>query len=268
MDDLLVPAILAAFVPALLWLFFFWSRDRYEREPTRAVLIFFAMGGAVAVPIAIIVGIFIVPFVDGLGISETGIIGLFILMFLLAGLPEETIKGFLAAFQAKREVEVDEPADPMIYFTSLGLGFGAVETVLYIIGTYAEVLPSGGQAAAFEAAFLFTAPLRALTVTMGHGLWTGITGYCYAARRYSFGRRSGLLVGILIAATFHAAYNAAVTIDLFLGIVVLVVTAGVYGMMLRSALTLSPHAAVLNPPVPVPATGAPPGGPPGEPPTA
>ena len=135
----------------------------------------------------------------------------------------------------------------MIYFTSLGLGFGAVETVLYIVGTYAEVLPSGGEAVAFQEAFLFTAPLRALTVTMGHGLWTGIIGYCYSARRFGFGRRSGLLIRILIAAAFHAAYNTAVSTDIFLGVVVLFVTAGVYAVMLRSALALSPHAAVLNP---------------------
>ena len=38
MEDPWLPAILAAFVPALLWLLFFWSRDRYEREPTRAGL--------------------------------------------------------------------------------------------------------------------------------------------------------------------------------------------------------------------------------------
>ena len=52
MEDPWLPAILAAFIPALLWLAFFWTRDRYEREPTRAVLIFFAMGGLLAVPLA------------------------------------------------------------------------------------------------------------------------------------------------------------------------------------------------------------------------
>lgn len=261
MDDLLIPAILAAFVPALLWLVFFYRRDRYEREPTRAILVFFAMGALLAVPLAIIVGIFVVPFVDGLGIADQGFIGAFILMFLLAGLPEEAIKGGLAAFRARRERDVDEPADPMIYFTSLGLGFGALETVLYIAGTYAEVFPTG-QGAAFEAAFLVTAPLRALTVTMGHGLWTGIIGYFYSERRFGFGGRRGLMVGILVAAVFHAAYNAAVGIDLFLGIVVLFVTAGVYGVMLRSALARSPHAAVLNrePPVAPPPPASPPSG--------
>ncbi len=246
MDEPWLTAILAAFVPALLWLLFFWTRDRYEREPTKAVLIFFAMGALLAVPLAIVVGIFILPLLDGLGVTESGLVGTFIVMFLIAGLPEEAIKGGLAAFRARREPDVDEPADPMIYFTSLGLGFGALETVLYILGAYGEFLPIS-EGAAFEAAFLLTAPLRALTVTMGHGLWTGIAGYCYSARRFGFGRRSGLLVGILIAAVLHAAYNTAVGFDLIAGIVVLLATAGVYALMLRSALARSPHALVLPP---------------------
>lgn len=248
MDDPWLPAVLAAFIPALLWLLFFYTRDRYEREPTRAVLIFFVIGAVLAVPLAILVGIVILPVVVvGLGVSESDLVGLAISMFLLAGLPEEAIKGGLAAFRARREPDVDEPADPMIYFTSLGLGFGALETVLYITGAYFEYLPAGGGAA-FDAAFLFTAPLRAFTVTMGHGLWTGIAGYFYGAHRFGTGRRGGLLGGILVAALLHAAYNTAVSIDLVAGIVVLVVTAGIYSAMLRSALARSPHRVVLPPP--------------------
>jgi RsiW-degrading membrane proteinase PrsW (M82 family) len=241
----------------LLWLLFFYSRDRYEREPTRAVLIFFVMGSVLAVPLAILVGIVILPLVGGLGVSDADLFGLFIIMFLLAGLPEEAIKGGLSAFRARRERDVDEPADPLIYFTSLGLGFGALETVLYITGSFFEFLPVSGDAA-FEAAFLTTAPIRALTVTMGHGLWTGITGYFWARRRFGIGGAGGLLIGILVAAVLHAAYNALVSTDLFLGVAALLVTAGIYAGMLRSALARSPHAVVLT----RPAAGPPPADPP------
>jgi RsiW-degrading membrane proteinase PrsW (M82 family) len=257
MDDPWLPAVLAAFVPALLWLLFFYSRDRYEREPTRAVLIFFVMGAVLAVPLAIVVGIAILPFVDELGLSDADVTGLFLLMFLVAGLPEEAIKGGLAAFRARRERDVDEPADPMIYFTSLGLGFGALETVFYITGAYFDALPVSDNAA-FEAAFLTTAPLRALTVTMGHGLWTGITGYFWARRRFATGGAGGLLIGVLVAAVLHAAYNTAVSIDLVGGILVLAITAGIYAAMLRSALARSPHAVVLTRPTTAPPPTEPP----------
>jgi RsiW-degrading membrane proteinase PrsW (M82 family) len=264
MDEPWLPAVLAAFIPALLWLLFFYSRDRYEREPTRAILIFFAMGAILAVPLAILISFVTVPLVEGLGLSEATLIGSFLVMFLLAGLPEETIKGGLAAFRARREKDVDEPVDTMVYFTSLGLGFGALETVLYIVGTYFEVLPEGSSPAV-EAAFFITAPIRALTVTMGHGLWTGITGYFWGGRFMGYDRSRTLVGGILIAAVLHATYNTLVSVDLLLGVGVLIVTAIIYGVLFRSALARSPFRPVLNPP-PAPPAGTPPSA--GAPPTA
>ena len=77
-----------------------------------------------------------------------------------------------------------------------------------------------------------TAPVRAIAVTRGHGLWTGIAGYFSAEHRFGFGRRSGLLPGILVAAVFRAAYNSAVGASLLFGIGVLVVTAGFWGRLL------------------------------------
>jgi RsiW-degrading membrane proteinase PrsW (M82 family) len=260
MDEPWLPAVVAAFIPALLWLGFFYSRDRYEREPTRAILTFFAMGAVLAVPLAILLSFVTVPLVvDGLGISEDTLIGLFLSMFLLAGLPEETIKAGLSAFRAKRERDVDEPVDTMVYFTSLGLGFGALETVLYIVGTYYDVLP-GGSGLAFEAAFFVTAPIRALTVTMGHGLWTGISGYFWGGRTLGYDRSRTLVGGILLAAVLHATYNTLVSLDLLMGIGVLVGTAFIYAFLFRSALARSPFAPVFHPPAEPPTAGPPPAG--------
>jgi RsiW-degrading membrane proteinase PrsW (M82 family) len=256
MDEPWLPAVLAAFVPALLWLLFFYSRDRYEREPTRAILIFFVMGAVLAVPMAILLSFVTVPLVLGLGLSEATLWGSFAVMFLLAGLPEETIKGGLSAFRAKRERDVDEPVDTMVYFTSLGLGFGALETVLYIVGTYYEFLPQSSTAA-IEAAFFMTAPIRALTVTMGHGLWTGIVGYFWGGRHMGYARSRTLVGGILLAAVLHATYNTLVSLDLVLGIGVLVVTATIYTVLFRWALARSPFRPVLNAAPPPPTAAAP-----------
>jgi RsiW-degrading membrane proteinase PrsW (M82 family) len=225
---------------------------------------------------ALLLSFVTVPLVLGLGLSEATLWGSFAVMFLLAGLPEETIKGGLSAFRAKRERDVDEPVDTMVYFTSLGLGFGALETVLYIVGTYYEFLPQSSSAA-IEAAFFMTAPIRALTVTMGHGLWTGIVGYFWGGRRMGYDRRRTLVGGILLAAILHATYNTMVSMDLAVGIGVLVVTAIIYTVLFRSALARSPFRPVLNPAAPAPAAAPvvptpeapPPASPPAEgPPTA
>jgi RsiW-degrading membrane proteinase PrsW (M82 family) len=211
---------------------------------------------------AILLSFVTVPLITGLGITEDTTVGLFLSMFLLAGLPEETIKAGLAAFRARRERDVDEPVDTMIYFTSLGLGFGAAETALYIVGTYVEFLPMGSGAAT-EAAFFMTAPIRALTVTMGHGLFTGIVGYFWGGRFLGYARSRTMVGGILLAAVLHATYNTAVTYDLFLGIGVLVLTAGFF----RSALAQSPFRPTLKPPT-APPPAAPSVSPPPSPPTA
>ena len=126
--DPLIFAILAAFIPAFGWLVYFYRKDKLNPEPTRVVIAFFIWGGAFAVPAALLLATLTESTVDSLNIDTTAFIGVFLLFFLVAGLPEETIKGLLAAFRARKEPNVDEPADPMLYFTSLGLGFGAVET--------------------------------------------------------------------------------------------------------------------------------------------
>ena len=202
--DPLIFAILAAFIPAFGWLVYFYRKDRLNPEPHRVVMGFFIWGGAFAVPAALLLAVLTGSTVESLNIDETAFIGVFVFFFLVAGLPEETIKGLLAAFRARKEPNVDEPADPMLYFTSLGLGFGAVETTMYLL--------------AFSDQFAEVAVMRALTATVGHGLWTGIIGYFYGAKRFGMNRYMGLISGILIAATMHGLYDAVVGYDLFLGI--------------------------------------------------
>lgn len=246
--DIWLVAALAAFIPAVLWLVFFYRRDKFEREPTRAVLKFFLLGSVVAVPATLLlVGLVVMPILDGLSLQTGDLIGLFVLMLLVAGLPEETIKGGIAGRWARREADVDEPVDGMVYFTSLGLGFGALETVLYIVGTYFEMLPAGGEVAAFDFAVFGVGALRALTATVGHGLWTGIIGFFYARRRFS-GGGWGLLSGIVVAAVVHSAYNAAASYDFVLAVGVLIATAVGYFALFNSALRRSPHAGVLGRP--------------------
>jgi len=92
-----VLAILAAFVPAVLWLWFFYSRDRYEREP-KALIIKLFFWGLLAGPWAaglndLLRGI-LGPSIEGAG--EAGAIplavSLLVLMVGLAALNEETMK--------------------------------------------------------------------------------------------------------------------------------------------------------------------------------
>ena len=247
MDPLLL-ALVAAFAPAVAWLFFFYSRDTHEREPLHSVLLFFGLGAVMAVPLGLIlIPLVVVPVIQFLDIGTADLIGVFIVFFLLAGLPEEAIKAGVAVFRARRDAELDEPVDGMIYFTSVGLGFGALETALYILGAYAQLLPEVGEGTAFGLALGSTAIPRAISATVAHGLWSGIVGYYYSRHVGRGPRTSWVIPGVGIAAVAHALYNT-FTIEAFVvSLGVLVGTAVLYGTLLRRALEDSPHRRSLTP---------------------
>jgi hypothetical protein len=54
---------------------------------------------------------------------------------LFAALPEETIKISVLAVIALRARDFDEPMDGVVYGTAVGLGFAALENLLYVVGS-------------------------------------------------------------------------------------------------------------------------------------
>lgn len=235
-------AIIVAFLPAVAWLAFFYLRDRYEREPIRSVLVFFGLGAVLALPLGIVlIPLVVVPLVDAIGVVTGDVIGLFVVFLLVAGLPEEAIKAGVARWRAGSEPDLDEPSDAMVYFTSVGLGFGALETVLFVANSYLGILPTGDVALA-EATFFQVAVLRALTATVAHGLWSGIVGYYFARSRFQ-GAGSWFLPGVAVAGIVHAIYNTASSVNLLLAAGILLVTGVAYFALLRRLLAVSPHRA-------------------------
>ena len=53
---------------------------------------------------------------------------------LFVGIPEETVKISIIAAIALRARDFDEPMDGVVYGTAVGLGFAAVENLLYVAG--------------------------------------------------------------------------------------------------------------------------------------
>jgi RsiW-degrading membrane proteinase PrsW (M82 family) len=214
-------ALLAAFVPAILWLWFFTSRDRYEREP-KSLLIKLFLWGLLAGPWAAglneLLGGLFGPLINQTG--KAGAIPLAIgmlaaLVFVLA-LNEETMKFLVASGSIRNDPNFNEPADGIIYLTSAALGFAAGENFMYIMGAFASTLkaaagasapPEGAITQAFIAAFGVMAPLRSLLSATGHVTWSGITGYFLARHVVGKGSKRLVTLGVLLAAVGHTAYN-------------------------------------------------------------
>src|SRR3989454_11358862 len=136
--------------------------------------------------------------------------------------------------------------------TTAVIGLSAGENVVYILNTYFGLIGDStrpGVALALINAFLVTAPWRALLSTIGHITWSGITGWFLSRHYLEKGSGRMLVGGILLAASFHTAFNFPLFLQ-ELGLAVgwitwLVWIAGVerYLTLLRQALLASPFRA-------------------------
>jgi protease PrsW len=223
-------ALAGSLLPVLGWLAFFYSRDRYDREPKRLILKLFLIG---AFPVAIAAGLVNVAFATVVGIGLTAVV--------VAPLGEETLKYLGASRGSRRNRAFDEPVDGMVYGTTVGLGFAAAETVDYLIAAYTGT-PLWGEdvdaACAGVACFLLVAVIRGLGSALVHALCSGIAGYFLARRVLEGAARITAVGGVLLAALFHALWNGT---GLLLGFGFLALAALVYLRLFRRALHRSPH---------------------------
>lgn len=219
--DVRILALLASFGPALLWLWFFYSRDRYEREPKSLIGKLFLWGllsGAWAAGLNDLLRGLLGPIIDSAG--ESGAISLAIsllaIMVFLAALNEETMKYLVTTNSTRNDPNFNEPFDGMVYLSTAALGFAGGENFIYIVQTFVGVLqasaeggPPAPEAAtqAFVAAFAVTAPLRALLTTIGHVAWSGIVGYFLALRVLKNKSPWVVTGGVFLAAVLHTAFN-------------------------------------------------------------
>jgi len=211
-------AILAAFIPALLWLWFFSKRDRYEREPKTLIGKLFLWGvlsGPWAAGFNDMFGQIWTPLIKGAPSFGLFAVFLFIMVYALA-LNEETMKYMVTGNSVRGDPNFNEPVDGMIYMTSAALGFAAGENFIYIIGSFFGVFQSavkagmpaqGALTQAFVAAFGVLAPVRSLITAVGHVTWSGITGYFLAKHVVGGGSKRLVTVGVFLAALLHTAFN-------------------------------------------------------------
>lgn len=175
----LAGGLLVGFVPAIAWLWFFWRKDKGQREPKRLMLRVFGIGAVMAGPIFLLEG--------KLPLPPT----VFAEFFIRIALVEEFLKILPVIWLALRSREFDQPVDGVMYAAAAALGFAGAENAVYAI-------QSGGTLGL----------ARAFTSTLLHVGLSGMVGYAIGQAR--FGRRYDSVVALsaLIAAvTIHGAYN-------------------------------------------------------------
>jgi protease PrsW len=184
-------AIFLGSAPALLWLIYFYRRDRFEPEPIRLVLKTFAWGAFGIVPAAAIEQLFSVSELAHSDPRAVSVAALTLATFAIIGPVEEGIKFLFVRLTVYRNPEFDEPVDGLIYASSAALGFAAAENITYVVGSGAGVLVG-----------------RALISTLGHVLVSAPWGLALGLRRAAtgFGTRH-VASGLLASALLHGGFD-------------------------------------------------------------
>lgn len=192
-------SLLAAAVPAGLYVALIYWVDHYEKEPAWLLAATFFWGAVPAILLAIILNVAgSLPFYLLAGPDVADAVG----AIFIAPPVEETVKAIalLGVFLLLRH-EVDGLLDGIIYGAMVGMGFAMVENVFYFMSVYGEAGVEAWRTNIFFRAILFG---------LNHSLFTSMTGLGLAIGRFTSNRPLRLLAPIAgwSAATFlHAVHN-------------------------------------------------------------
>lgn len=176
---LLLRGILLASAPALFWLWLFYRRDRWEKEPKSLVLRLYLFGALAAVP---------AYFAE---YALLGRRGLWFDLFVAVGVVEELAKILPVLLFACRHRAFNEPMDGILYAVAAALGFATVENGLYAV---------------------YLGPLiivpRSLTATLMHVGMSGLVGYQLGRARFlQRGRLWRVLTAFAVVVVLHGSYD-------------------------------------------------------------
>lgn len=213
----LIVSGIIGYATALLFAYFLYWLDRYEKEPLVLLGGVFLWGAVVAAGSA-----FLINTILGLGIyvfTGSDIATELATGSIVAPLVEEILKGLavLGVYLIFRR-EFDSVLDGIIYAGVAALGFAATENVYYI---YTYGFQQGGWSGLFTLGFI-----RVILVGWQHPFYTAFIGIGLALARLN---RSWIvkiiapLVGLALAMFTHAFHNTVASI--FSGVVGLVVGA-------------------------------------------
>lgn len=178
-----------ALAPAILILIYFYKQDKHEKEPVKYILISALLGALTIIPAATM----------ELAVDENGLNAnyptgrLFFYAVFVVGFAEEFFKFLVLRFYMYRHKEFDEPYDGIIYGVAVGMGFAAVENIMYVA--------QGG---------LSVGLLRMFTAVPGHAIFGVILGYYTGLAKFKEkrGARTGLIFfGFVLAMLTHGLYD-------------------------------------------------------------
>ena len=176
--------LVVSFVPGLLWVYFFYRKDKYDPEPIGLVLKSFLYGILAVFPAVL----FEYPFSKIIA-QPPNLFVLLLLTILVIGLVEEVMKYVVIRYTVYKSDEFNEVVDGIIYMVSAALGFAAFENLLY-----SSVL-------GFKVGLI-----RAFITSLVHASFSGILGY-YLGRSKLEERPNLVYIGLVQVVLLHSLYD-------------------------------------------------------------
>lgn len=213
-----ITLVLVSLVPGVLWVWFFYRQDRYDKEPKQLIMYTFIAGMAAVIPAALIE----MPFRHYLTTDSSLIVQL-ITAVVVVGLVEEGVKLLAASLVTMRHPAFNEPVDGIIYVVTASLGFAAVENLVYALTFGLAVLP-----------------VRSVVTSLAHASFGGISGLYLGMARCGVGEgRIFVLRGLAIAAVLHGVYDFLILGEVVHPIVSIAIVYGTYRFVSRKIQRLT-----------------------------
>ncbi|MEA5084646.1 MAG: PrsW family glutamic-type intramembrane protease [Lachnospiraceae bacterium] len=181
-----------ALAPVLLFLFFMFIKDKYEKEPLILLFVGAIYGAYLAAPVLAIDVLLM-----GLKIGEK--YPVIFSAFVTSAANEEGMKLLFLMFLMHKNKEFNEPVDGIVYSVFIALGFAGAENIIYVLSP-----TLGGVGTALQRA-IFSVP--------GHGLFAIAMGYYFAYWHYYKKGMKYLFLAFFVSWFLHGLYNFILLID-------------------------------------------------------
>lgn len=186
--------LIAAILPALALLYFIYRKDKLKKEPTGELLKGFGFGALSA-----LLSFVISTPLGAMGFypaEPTTVAGHISTALFAAAVPEELAKLFMLWLLLRTSRHFDEYVDGIVYAVCVGLGFAALENILYLFANMESWAEVGA--------------LRALCSVPGHFFFAVMMGFFYSKAMLGdpAKRKYNLVLAALVPIALHAAFDA------------------------------------------------------------
>ncbi len=180
--------VTAAVAPSIALLYYFYMRDKYEKEPGGVLIKAFLLGVIIILPV-----LFAEMKLNIFDTSERNLVTAGYTAFVVAGLVEEAFKYLAFLLVIWKNREFDEMYDGIVYCVFISLGFATVENVAYV----------------FSRGGLNTALIRAFSAVPAHALFGASMGYYLGVAKFvsKDKRLKYMLSGLLVPVLLHGIYD-------------------------------------------------------------